>query len=407
MLLAQSRTQTVVIGPVLDTDGLPVTTAAITNFSLAKNGTASAFTTETLAHLGNGYYSIALTTTNTNTLGIAAVFTNNTAWSMTVFRWNVIAASVYDAIVNNATNASGGLLTATGSVSAIAGALLNTGNLPSNFAALGINASGHVSRVTLVDTTTTNTDMRGTDGAALASNWTATRAGYLDGVLIAANYNQRTVQVTGSNHVAADIHELQAGVISSGDFAAGAITSTVLATDSITSSQIAASAVTEIQAGLATSSGVASAFTEIKGVTWSSSTDTLEAIRDASGSASVNIMPLSSTATQRVSGTTITTFFGDRSPITIAVFDSTGTAVNLTTQGDLEVVIERRDGVDLQVVANASITISGASSNQATFAPDATAVGSLGQHLWALRRTANEQVLAHGNFVVAVAAFDN
>jgi len=36
---------------------------------------------------------------------------------------------------------------------------------PTNFAALGINASGHVSRVTLVDTTTTNTDMRGTDGA--------------------------------------------------------------------------------------------------------------------------------------------------------------------------------------------------------------------------------------------------
>jgi hypothetical protein len=36
---------------------------------------------------------------------------------------------------------------------------------PSNFAAMGINASGHVSRVTLTDTTTTNTDMRGTDGA--------------------------------------------------------------------------------------------------------------------------------------------------------------------------------------------------------------------------------------------------
>ena len=36
---------------------------------------------------------------------------------------------------------------------------------PSNFATLGINVSGHVSRVTLVDTTTTNTDMRGTDSA--------------------------------------------------------------------------------------------------------------------------------------------------------------------------------------------------------------------------------------------------
>lgn len=61
-----------------------------------------------------------------------------------------------------------------------------TASAPSNFSALGINVSGHVSRVTLVDTTTTNTDMRGTDNAALAATalstaqWTNTRAGYLD-----------------------------------------------------------------------------------------------------------------------------------------------------------------------------------------------------------------------------------
>ena len=79
-------------------------------------------------------------------------------------------------------------------------------------------------------------------GAALATHWTSTRAGYLDGVLLAANYNQRTVSVTGSNHVAADIHELQAGVIQSTHFAANAINANALAAD----------AVTEIQSGLAT-----------------------------------------------------------------------------------------------------------------------------------------------------------
>jgi hypothetical protein len=82
-----------------------------------------------------------------------------------------------------------------GSVGSIAGV-----TFPTNFEAILINASGHISRVTLVDTTTTNTDMRGTDNAALASAWTATRAGYLDSVLLAQNSNQRTVQVTGSNH---------------------------------------------------------------------------------------------------------------------------------------------------------------------------------------------------------------
>lgn len=43
-----------------------------------------------------------------------------------------------------------------------------------------------------------------------------------------------SVQITGSNHVAADIHELQAGVISSTDFAAGAIDANALAADAAT-----------------------------------------------------------------------------------------------------------------------------------------------------------------------------
>lgn len=71
--------------------------------------------------------------------------------------------------------AGGAVASVTGSVGSISGV-----TFPANFGVLGINASGHLSRVVLVDTTTTNTDMRGTDGAALASAWTATRAGYLD-----------------------------------------------------------------------------------------------------------------------------------------------------------------------------------------------------------------------------------
>lgn len=78
-------------------------------------------------------------------------------------------------------------------------------------------------------------------GAALATHWTSTRAGYLDSVLIAANSN-RTVQVTGSNHIAADIHELQPAVITAADFASGAIDANALAVD----------AVAEIQSGLGT-----------------------------------------------------------------------------------------------------------------------------------------------------------
>jgi len=76
-------------------------------------------------------------------------------------------------------------------------------------------------------------------GYASSTHWTATRAGYLDGVLIAANYNQRTVQVTGSNHVAADIHELQPAVITDAAFAAGWLTAAGTAADYITELQTA------------------------------------------------------------------------------------------------------------------------------------------------------------------------
>ena len=130
----------------------------------------------------------------------------------------------------------------TGSLSGSVGSISGV-TFPTNFNALGISSSGHVSRVTLVDTTTTNTDMRGTDGAALASAWTATRAGYLDSVVLAQNSNQRTVQITGSNHIAADVHEFQADVLTSA------------ATD--------ATFVAEVQSGLATSAALTEAKAEI------------------------------------------------------------------------------------------------------------------------------------------------
>ena len=352
--LKQSTVATVIVGPVLDANGAAVTTAVVGDFRIAKNGTVATLSGATVTHDANGFYTIALTTGNTDTTGRLVITSGNTSHSMASHHWSVLPASVFDAIYTNATNSSGGFATATGTISALAGAIATTTNItsasgivlaaqthtgatiptvtsvtngvtvsdktgfslasnglasvtawtvaitgnitgnlsgsvgsvtsavtvgtnndktgyslsqafptnfaslaitaggavtagtvsdktgysltqafPSNFASLGINASGHISRVTLVDTTTTNTDMRGTDGAALASAWTATRAGYLDGVLIAANYNQRTVSVTGSNHVAADIHELQPAVIDSTHFAANWFTAAGLATDAV------------------------------------------------------------------------------------------------------------------------------------------------------------------------------
>ena len=74
-----------------------------------------------------------------------------------------------------------------------------------------------------------------------------TTAGTYGGRIVRATNSNTEVQITGSNHIAADVHEFQTGVITAGDFAANSITASALATD----------AVTEIQSGLATSAALA------------------------------------------------------------------------------------------------------------------------------------------------------
>ena len=76
-------------------------------------------------------------------------------------------------------------------------------------------------------------------------------AGYVNGSfgdrwLISAS-PQRTVAVTGSNHIAADVHEFQPAVITAGDFAAGAIDANALAADA--ASEIAVRVADEPLAG--------------------------------------------------------------------------------------------------------------------------------------------------------------
>ena len=80
-----------------------------------------------------------------------------------------------------------------------------------------------------------------------------TTAGTYGGRIVRATNSNTEVQITGSNHIAADIHDLQSGVITAGDFAANSITASALATD----------AVTEIQSGLATSAALATESTKL------------------------------------------------------------------------------------------------------------------------------------------------
>ena len=140
---------------------------------------------------------------------------------------------------------AGGAVTA-GTVSDKTGYSL-TQAFPSNFSSLAITAGtgavtvngdtfGNTFVITNLATQTSVDTLAGyvdTEVAAIKAKTDLIPAD-IGSVLVAANVNQRTVSVTGSNHVAADIHEFQPGVITSGDFSAGAIDANALAADAAT-----------------------------------------------------------------------------------------------------------------------------------------------------------------------------
>jgi len=221
----QSTARTVTVGPVLDSSGAAVTTAVVGDFKLSKNGGAPAALngSATLTHRNTGHYSLALTASDTDTVGQAEVVIDATTNACPVKEITVVEEAVYDAlfaasaggylqpttagrtldvtaggcagidwanveapttalnlsgtnidtdqVVASVTGAVGSVTGAVGSVTGAVGSV--TGNVggnvtgsvgsvsgvtfPANFGSLGINASGHVSRVVLCDTLTTYT----------------------------------------------------------------------------------------------------------------------------------------------------------------------------------------------------------------------------------------------------------
>jgi hypothetical protein len=349
MLAKQSTALTVVVGPILDSAGVEYASAVIGDLSISKNGgtlTAMA-SAATLTYIANGMYTLATTTGNMDTLGAVQVTCNKATYQMPKMERNVVPSSVYDAIIANATNTTGGLPTATGTISALAGAVstLTAGGVRTELATeLGridatigsratptniTQASGvtlaavtHTGAVipTVTDVTTktgytaTVSDKTGfklaSDGLALITAWTVGITGNLtgnvtgsvgsiSGVTFPANFanlgitvggaitelganaltangavdaippavwnallasyttantfgarivrslnSNNTVQITGSHHAAAVLHDAEPNSIPEDAFVSGALSARALASD--TANEIA-TAVSEIQ----------------------------------------------------------------------------------------------------------------------------------------------------------------
>jgi hypothetical protein len=236
MLAKQSTALTVVVGPILDSTGAEYASAVIGDLSISKNGgtlTAMA-SAATLTYIANGMYTLVTTTANMDTLGAVQVTCNKATYQMPKMERNVVPASVYDAIITNATNATGGLPTATAAITGLAGVI-------------STYAGGAVASVTNPVTVGTNNDKTGytatvsdktgfklaSDGLALVTAWTVGITGNLtgnvtgsvgsiSGVSFPANFSSMVIN-GGNGHVAVVVHAFQNAVLTAAAIAAGAL----------------------------------------------------------------------------------------------------------------------------------------------------------------------------------------
>ena len=152
---------------------------------------------------------------------------------------------------------------------------------------------------------------------------------------------------------------------------------------------------------VANNSAVTSAFTEIKGATWDSGTDTLEAIRNATSA----LLPCIGVVPVRVDQTMLTAFVGETIDVAIVVYQSDGTTPMDLSGKTLEVCFESTSTTDVAVVGSADITVSGDDNNVVTFAYPSAVTGSVANYHWSLRdASAPKTVWQYGTLYVKRAA---
>lgn len=97
-IIRQSTARTVLVGPVLDSSGAAKTDEVVGSIKVTKNGTVGAANgSATLTHDHAGKYKLALTTSDTDTVGVLEISLNSGTNDMPVARLNVVEEAVFDA----------------------------------------------------------------------------------------------------------------------------------------------------------------------------------------------------------------------------------------------------------------------------------------------------------------------
>jgi hypothetical protein len=191
-LLRNGTSQVVRFGPFLDsTDGVtPETglTIAQTDMQLSKDG--AAFAQKNAAgnatHDTDGWYSTTFDATDTATNGILLLQVNVSGALPVWHEYYVVPSSTYDALTTNGLNnvaatdvvSAGAITTSSGAVSTVTSVTnqvtadvtaISGDSTAANNLELDYDGTGYNKTNSTIGTCTTNTDMRGTDSALLAS----------------------------------------------------------------------------------------------------------------------------------------------------------------------------------------------------------------------------------------------
>lgn len=110
MNIRLATARVVIVGPILDSAGAAKTDEVVASILASKNGSdpAALNASATLTHKAAGYYRLALTTSDTDTLGCLEMILSSTTNTMPVKQLNVMSAAAWDALHA----ASGGVIPA-------------------------------------------------------------------------------------------------------------------------------------------------------------------------------------------------------------------------------------------------------------------------------------------------------
>lgn len=255
-LKQSTASQSRLVGPFVDdTDFKTLETAltiANTDVKLSKNGGTSVNKNSGGGtHIANGMYALTFDATDTNTVGELAGSISVAGALVVVFKFWVLEEAIYDALLgasaagfdaNARVNVGSWLGTAVTvstttnkpevDVSSISDDSVAANNLEADYDGTGYNKSNST-----IGTCTTNTDMRGTDNAALASVCTEARLSELDAATSGKMANQVDIIQTDTS---TDIPALLPAALVGGriDANVGAISTSATAADNLEQSAL-------------------------------------------------------------------------------------------------------------------------------------------------------------------------